>query len=187
MVFEVRSSDLETGLSFSAGTTGAKTDTTASIPVSSQPFVLQPPRSFHAFKEECSLNEETLGRFRDRFQFFEETRIRLSRSGENFVPSPMARCSCAFTHGEVCFYEAAFLCGLRFPVHPFIMELLNYLNIASGQLIPNSWRIVISCMVIWTIIADGDMIRLNEFIHLYRLKEYKEFGYYELVLWDRRS
>ena len=123
MGFEVRSSDLETGLSFSAGTAGAKTNTTASIPVSSQPFVLQPPRSFHAFKEECSLNEETLGRFRDRFQFPEETRICLPRSGEN---------SCSFARGEVCFYEVAFLCGLRFPVHPFITKLLHYLNIALG-------------------------------------------------------
>ena len=42
-------------------------------------------------------------------------------------------------------------------------------------------------MVIWTIIADDDMITLNEFVHLYRLKESKEFGYYELVPWDRRS
>ena len=48
---------------------------------------------------------------------------------------------------------------------------------------PNSWRIVISCMVIWTTIADGDMITLNEFIHLYHLKKSKEFGYYEFVPW----
>ena len=67
------------------------------------------------------------------------------------------------------------------------MELLHYLNIAPTQLIPNSWRIVISCMVIWTIIADGDIITLNEFAHLYHLKESKEFGYYELVPWDKRS
>ena len=52
---------------------------------------------------------------------------------------------------------------------------------------PNSWRIVISCIVIWTTIADGDMITINEFIHLYRLKESKEFGYYEFVPWDRKS
>ena len=42
-------------------------------------------------------------------------------------------------------------------------------------------------MVIWTTIADGDMITLNEFTHLYRLKESKEFGYYEFVPWDRSS
>ena len=42
-------------------------------------------------------------------------------------------------------------------------------------------------MVIWTIIAEGDVIMLNEFVYLYRLKESKEFGYYELVPWVRRS
>ena len=72
-------------------------------------------------------------------------------------------------------------------IHPFIMELLHHLNIAPRQLMPNSWRIIISCMVIWTIIADGDMITLNELVHLYRLKKSKEFGYYELIPWHRRS
>ena len=51
----------------------------------------------------------------------------------------------------------------------------------------NSWRIVISCMVIWTIISNGDMITLNEFVYLYHLKESKDFGYYELIPWYRRS
>ena len=69
----------------------------------------------------------------------------------------------------------------------FIMELLNHLGIALGQLMLNFCRIVISCMVIWTTIADGDMITLNKLAHLYRLKEFREFGYYELVPWDRKS
>ena len=120
---EIRSSDLETGLSSNVGTAETDTDTAASIPVSPHPSVLPSSRPFHALKEKCSLNEETLGRFRDRFQFPEETRICLPRSGEN---------SCSFARGEVCFYEVAFLCGLRFPVHPFITKLLHYLNIALG-------------------------------------------------------
>ena len=41
-------------------------------------------------------------------------------------------------------------------------------------------------MVIWTTIVDGDMITINEFVHLYRLKESKEFGYYEFVPWNRK-
>ena len=28
---------------------------------------------------------------------------------------------------------------------------------------------------------------VNEFVHLYRLKESKEFGYYKFVPWDRKS
>ena len=133
---------------------------------------------FHALKEKCTLKADVFNKFRDRFQFPEGTRACLLMKGEK---------PCAFAHGEVCFYEAAFSCGLRFPVHLFIMEHLHHLNIALGQLMPNSWRIVISCMVIWTSIADGDMITLNEFVHLYRLKASKEIGYYELMPWDRRS
>ena len=53
-------------------------------------------------------------RFRRRFQFPFETKIRLPRQGEK---------ACAFSHGHVCFYEANFLCGLCLPIHPFI---LNY-------------------------------------------------------------
>ena len=35
---------------------------------------------------------------------------------------------------EVCFYEVAFLCGLRFHVHLFIMELFHCLNIGQDNL-----------------------------------------------------
>ena len=34
---------------------------------------------------------------------------------------------------------------------------------------------------------DRDMIKLDKFVHLYRLKELKEFRFYELVAWDRKS
>ena len=34
---------------------------------------------------------------------------------------------------------------------------------------------------------DRDMIKLDKFVHLYRLKESKEFRFYELVAWDRKS
>ena len=55
------------------------------------------------------------------------------------------------------------------------MELLNHFNIAPGQLMPNSWRIIVSCMEIWLESIEGDMIRV-EFAYLYRLKESKETG-----------
>ena len=190
---EVGSGDLKKGSSSNVGEEGAGVDTTtfapshvpssshpsapSHVPSSSHPSAPAVARPFHALKEKCSLKIEVFSKFRDRVQFPKETRARLPKIGEK---------DCAFTHGEVCFYEAAFSCDLRFPVHPFIMELLHYLNLARGQLMPNSWRIVISCMVIWTTIADGDMIILNEFVHLYRLKESKEFGYYEFVPWDRK-
>jgi len=83
------------------------------------------------------LDDETLSRFKDRFQFPNRVRVLLPREEER---------ACHFFPGEVCFYEAAFLCGLRLTVHPFILELLNHFGIALGQLMSNSWRIVVSCM-----------------------------------------
>ena len=61
------------------------------------------------------------------------------------------------------------------------MELLNHFNIAPRQLMPNLWRIMISYIEIWKVITEGDMIRVDKFIHLYRLKESKEYRYYKLV------
>ncbi|KAK4605958.1 hypothetical protein RGQ29_000298 [Quercus rubra] len=170
---DVGSGDLERGVSSNLGGEGTGADTATSTPSSSAGV-----RTFHALKEKCSLKVEVFSKFKDRFQFPEGTRARLPRKDER---------ACAFAYGEVCFYEAAFSCGLRFPVHPFIMRLLHHLNLAPGQLMPNSWRIVISCMIIWTTNFDGDMLTVNEFVHLYRLKESKEFGYYDFVPWDRKS
>ena len=158
---EVRSSELETGLSSSNGPDEG--DTAISIP---RRF-----RAFFALEEVCGLDTDTVSRFKDRFQFPE--RVRVHRPNEedrtyHFFPS------------EVCFYEATFTCGLRLPVHPFIMELLGHFGIAPGQFMPNSWRIVVNCMEIW-LAANGDMIKVGELVHLYRLKGSKEYGYYELV------
>ena len=158
---EVRSSELKTGLSSSGGL--MEGDTIVSTP--------QKVRAFHALKEVCGLDVDTVVRFKDRFQFSERVHVRRPNGEDR---------ACHFFPGEVCFYEAAFTCGLRLPIHPFMMELLHHFGIAPGQLMPNSWRIVDSCMEIW-LAANGDMIKVGGLIYLYHLKESKEHGYYELV------
>ena len=164
---KVQSSELETGLSSSGDPEGGD------IAVSA-PWVV---RAFHALEEVCGLDDETVGRFKDRFQFPERVRVRRPTNEDR---------ACHFFPGEICFYEAAFTYGLRLPVHPFIMELLGFFGIAPGQLMPNSWRIVVNCMEIW-LAANEDMIKVSKLVHLYRLKESKEYGYYELVPWARRA
>ena len=52
---------------------------------------------------------------------------------------------------------------------------------------PNSWRIVVSCMEIWLVATKGDMIRVDELVYLYRLKESKVHGCNKLVPWERRT
>ena len=173
----VRSSELETVLSSSDKPVEMEIDTVALKPLSLKPSFSKPSSStklmsFHVLKEPCGLNEETLFRFKDRFQFPNETKICLPHENKK---------ACVFAHGKVCFYKATFLSGLRFLIHPFIMELFHCLNIAPGQLMPNSWWTIISCMAIWLIINNGDMIKMDEFLYLYRFKESKQFGYYELM------
>ena len=151
---EVRSNELETGLSSSEGP--VEGDMAVSVP--------RQVRAFYALGEECGLDADTMARFKDRFQF--PTRVRVHR------PGPEDR-ACHFFLGEVCFYEAAFTCGLRLPVHPLVMEFLGYFGITPRQLMPNSWRIVINFMEIW-LAANEDMIKVSELVYLYLLKESKE-------------
>lgn len=93
---EVRSSELKAGLSSSDDPVKAEMDIAASDPSSS---VQREIRHFYALKEECALDVDTLFRFRYRFQFPEEVRIRLPCEGEK---------ACASSPGEVCFYKVAF-------------------------------------------------------------------------------
>ena len=87
MSSEVRSSDLEANLPSSTSTGGVEKDTVVSMPLPSRPSTS--PWSFYALQEECSLRKDTFLRFKDRFQFPKETRVRLPRRGEK---------SCAFAH-----------------------------------------------------------------------------------------
>ena len=169
-MFEVRSNKLKTGLSSSNNPVEWEEDTVASG--------LREVRAFYTLREACGLDIETLSRFRDRFQFPERVRVHLPQKEER---------ACYFLPGEVCFYEAIFQCGLRFHIHPFLMELLIHFNVALRKLMPNSWTIVISYMEIWLAVIKGDMIRVDEFTYLYRLKESTEYGYYELVPWVKKA
>ena len=88
---------------------------------------------------------------------------------------------------EVCFYEADFISGLCFPIHPFVRELFSYLHLSPTQLVPNSWQSIISCMVVWMSTNDEDVIKKDEFLHFYCLRKSKDLDYYEFKLWDRAS
>ena len=117
-VDDVQSSELKTGLSSNADSLSREVDIAVSkLPSSSSSCPL------HVLSESCCLKESHLKGFRKRSQFPKGTSVRLPRLGEKAYN---------FAHGEVCFYEAHFLCGLRFPVHPFILHLLSELHITPG-------------------------------------------------------
>ena len=48
--------------------------------------------------------------------------------------------------GMVCFFEVAFDNGLRFPLHPFMKEVLQHFNACPSQLAPNGWSILVGLL-----------------------------------------
>ena len=109
----------------------------------------------------CALWEKDEKRIRGRFQFPSSVRIRIPDSDDR---------ACHSYADEVCFYEADFFSGLYFLIHPFVRELSFLLQLAPTQLVLNSWRIVNCYMVIWMFANEGDTIRIDEFLHFYRLR-----------------
>ena len=47
----------------------------------------------------------------------------------------------------VCFFEAAFKNDLRFPIHPFIKNVLQHFNVYPSQLSPNFWSVLVGLLV----------------------------------------
>uniref|UniRef100_A0A2N9J2C0 Transposase (putative) gypsy type domain-containing protein n=1 Tax=Fagus sylvatica TaxID=28930 RepID=A0A2N9J2C0_FAGSY len=69
---------------------------------------------------------------------------------------------------DVAFYESALTASLRFPVQPFIRELLDFLSLVPGQIAPNGWRVIISSMVMWRESSDGlDDVTVEEFLYCF--------------------
>ena len=48
--------------------------------------------------------------------------------------------------GMVCLFEVAFDNGLRFPLHPFMKEVLQHFNVCPSQLVPNGWGIFVGLL-----------------------------------------
>ena len=161
---EVMSSGLEMGLSLSNNREILEV-TSLSTP-------------YKAWDIQCALSEKDKKRIRDRFQFPNLVRIRITSDEDRAYHSYA---------DKVCFYEADFASGLRLLVHPFVRELFTYLHLAPAQLVRNSWWTIICCMVVWMFAIDRDVIKRDEFLHFYRLRKSKDLSYWEYKPWDRAS
>ena len=103
---------------------------------------------------------EGLDKYRCRFQIPEDVVLRIPDSDER---------ACSSKYGDVAFYEADFRVGLRFPMQPLMRELLHRLNLSPAQLAPNTWRTVISCMVMWKVCSKGvDSLTIDELLFCYK-------------------
>ena len=93
----------------------------------------------------------------------------------------------------VCFFEAAFDNGLRFPLHPFMKGVLQHFNVYPSQLSPNGWGILVGLLVFFRDRGLG-VPSIALFLYLFRAKETSEgFLYFSrrsgapLVIFDLSS
>ncbi|GFY89104.1 hypothetical protein Acr_06g0010440 [Actinidia rufa] len=118
-------------------------------------------------KESNVMSQADLGQPRDDVLIPPGVRLRIPGDGETILSA---------RQGEVAFYEAAFLAGLRFPIHPTIRDILIHYQICPAQLSPNAWRSVICSLVIWRIFKRH--LSCGEFRCLYSLSPLPDSGWY---------
>uniref|UniRef100_A0A2N9GGL5 Transposase (putative) gypsy type domain-containing protein n=1 Tax=Fagus sylvatica TaxID=28930 RepID=A0A2N9GGL5_FAGSY len=117
-------------------------------------------RSWKALSYFSKINQDDIDRIRRCYQIPDNVVLR--------ILDPDERACCPKYEGDVAFYEADFRAGLRFPMQPFVSELLDFLGLAPGQVNPNGWRTIISCMVMWRVNSNGqEDLTVDEFLFCY--------------------
>ena len=153
----VLSKELPEGLSSSGRENGeVSSEATTSMQVSSRPTRL--PKRWVAYSYVSRINVESLKQIRTRYQILEDVVIRIPNLDER---------ACSQVE-DVAFYEVTMTAELRFPVQPFIRELLDFLSLAPGQVAPNGWRVIIAFMVMWRECSNWlDDITVEEFLYCF--------------------
>ncbi|GFY96585.1 hypothetical protein Acr_11g0008910 [Actinidia rufa] len=118
-------------------------------------------------KEGNAMSQAELDKLGSTYSFPSGIRLRIPGDGETILSA---------CQGEVAFYEAAFLAGLRLPLHPTIREILIHYKICPAQLSPNAWRSVICSLVIWRHFKRH--MSCDEFRCLYFLSPLPDSGWY---------
>ncbi|GFY94436.1 hypothetical protein Acr_09g0008820 [Actinidia rufa] len=118
-------------------------------------------------KESNVMSQAELDNLGATYSFPPGVRLRIPGDGETILSA---------RQGEVAFYEAAFLAGLRLPIHPTIREILIHYKICPAQLFPNAWRSVICSLVIWRHFKRH--MSCDEFRCLYSLSPLPDSGWY---------
>jgi hypothetical protein len=82
--------------------------------------------------------------------------------------------------GWTCFYEYTLRLGFRFPIPELVRRTLMYYDLAPGQLMPNTWRILLSISLLCE--RHNIQFGLGSLLHNYFLKEHVgDPGRYRLV------
>ncbi|KAL4609963.1 hypothetical protein ACB092_08G017800 [Castanea dentata] len=152
--------------------TASGADTSTSIPSSS-------PLDEEEIVYSCAIgipsktDEKRLDAFRSWFQIPDDLNPRLAVREE----------WCCQPRFEIGVYEAYLLGGLRFPLNAFTRELLTRLGLGVCQFNPNAWRLIVSMLVLWREVFDGNCpITVDEFLYCYKPSEIGQSqGFYQFT------
>lgn len=80
--------------------------------------------------------------------------------------------ACSCVENETCLYAGALEGGLRLPFPAVVREVLSFLGLAHGQIVPNSWRLLIGCAALWGAMSDGlTPLSKGPFLNQFSVKE----------------
>jgi hypothetical protein len=80
--------------------------------------------------------------------------------------------ACSFSEYETCLYVGALEGGLRIPFPTVVRDVLSFLGLAPGQIVPNSWRLLIGCAALWGAMSDGRVsLTKGPFLNQFSVKE----------------
>ncbi|KAF5934388.1 hypothetical protein HYC85_030559 [Camellia sinensis] len=102
---------------------------------------------------------------REKYQILAEIELKLSTSNER--PSDARP-------GEFSLYEEALKRGLRLLLPQIVVDVLNRLEVAPGQLMPNAWKILLACASTWPQANEGVTMTVDEFFACYKASGQQE-------------
>ncbi|KAB1226839.1 hypothetical protein CJ030_MR1G012143 [Morella rubra] len=98
--------------------------------------------------------------FYTEYHFPRETHFRLPSANETPYTDGVK--------GEMCFFEAPLKSGVRFPLPLSIRKILRSLRLCPTQIVPNAWRVLMGCAVMWPMYLGLEcQLSLKEFLWFY--------------------
>ena len=71
--------------------------------------------------------------------------------------------------GEIAFFEGAFECGLRLPLHPDIVRFLSHHGLCPSRLSPSGWATLIGFFIFWRVQGFEAFPTVSELLYFFGL------------------
>ncbi|KAF5945843.1 hypothetical protein HYC85_016071 [Camellia sinensis] len=133
--------------------------------VAPRPISQVEPDQWHTKADKSTITAADLEAIREKYQIPAEVELLLPTSRER--PSDAKP-------GEFSLYEEALKGGLRLPLPQVVVDVLNRLEVAPRQLMPNAWKILLACASAWPKANGGEAMAVDEFFSCYKASGQQE-------------